>query len=549
MFSNNYISQFVPLPLDEIQGALAAKQYTQNQQLALGQELVETSAGWKADPVDAPYLEQRQKEIQEQVAKLTQQDMTQRDNQQALQNLLQKTAGDQGIQTALATARNRQAIQEQLQKQEGEAKRHDNNAFQAEQAYKQYVAAGGAAAGASFGEYSIAPYVDTYAKKKQYYTELKANGGDSIGMLAAEGGKIAYKNGHLSIDGARINQRTQQIFQDYLNSPEGKQEYNDALATGQDPLKYIWSQLQGTGAGYMYSQSSTNIDSALNKGRDEKKEKEAATAAYLPFGQIAPDLGEAPSFDQFGKVEKEVGSWEAAAGYYENTPHLPLHDRLGASLYFGLSTLFGSKEAAEAASTLLRQKETRLQQATALSNTVRKEMGLPAISEQQYFETNNTFRPQQAPVLQDKKSLDAAQEAVVGTGYFYNSVLYDQKGNQSIARDLIKEDDKVMVTTNPFQTWSTPFSPKSVGLTVTSKDGTNPRTYILDLGSHLKHLTKPRTADEAKTLNEYNKALIKHRGVHTFTEWEINGNTITGRKRQGIYDQTLAPEPLLEDVK
>ncbi|MDO7847633.1 hypothetical protein Q5H92_14790 [Hymenobacter sp. M29] len=314
-FTNNYQSQYIPLPFEGIQQALQARQgeynYWKDGQQTLHEGLMGIQAATQAD---AEYLKRAQKDYNTQLEQYSQGDLTRPEVQRGLQNLATTIAGDKTLQGIQATHARVGDLQAQYKALEKEGKGYTPQAQLMASQLAAYDHAGGAASGASFQGEDFQPALDHTTKAQAYYKALNPNEVESIRGIATSDGDMAYKIGQAGINAGQVYGAYGAALGDWLSSPEGKQVAQQALAQGASPQKaaqYAAQFLLGQGNNMVYSKTSTNADVALRElqgqRRSDRKEKvkedkEAATSNFLlPDAKTSNTLK--VEFDEQGNIK------------------------------------------------------------------------------------------------------------------------------------------------------------------------------------------------------------------------------------------------------
>jgi hypothetical protein len=178
----------------------------------------------------------------------------------------------------------------------------------------------------------IPEQVDVVSARQNLVKLLEANGSEAINYLK-DG--HAYKTGYKGVDAQRVIAAVDGQLNTYIMSPAGQQDQRDYLMKVHmgaiDPSKldmanYIRQEIWGTVSPKVHSQTTTNIDGAINASLKAKKEKEesifpASTAMFESIkypkntefdekGQLKGDgLGFAERFAKEGIYEAFMGAF------------------------------------------------------------------------------------------------------------------------------------------------------------------------------------------------------------------------------------------------
>lgn len=341
---NNYVSQYVPLPLEQFARAQAKQEATQN--MYEGAVTQQQDANWKLSGVadeDNNYIKGLRDSFDEVAGQLVNRDLTQKVNQDAAKDLVKGVSRDNTLGTILAN----KSRYDEWQKNKAEMVKNNtyqpfNDAGQA--TYEDYVRSGGYKSGKSITP-DIFKYEDSEPVRKQFFDDLQKLGSESIARI----GDQWYKNGVDGISEARIGTQANAAIKSYMATTAAAQdgrEY-DYMVRNADPKtltkdgslkdangkpfnrdKYILDKFLTTGlerAGLSYT---TGRAAAMTANAKDKKEETSnlwenvvntetpgtlSNGREIKFtkdGQIdGSGLGIVDSFKKNGFTMKTISDW------------------------------------------------------------------------------------------------------------------------------------------------------------------------------------------------------------------------------------------------
>lgn len=293
--SATYQSQFVPteLPADLMAQALYTKQAKADRGLAAAVELGEWNQRALAGH-DTQYVKDIRTQLEDFSKKAMTMDRTSPEFQREYLRMQNKIKKDEGLSAISASVARDDAFQKRWAalKAKGDHAAADAEKAQYEYSRSVYTAEGGQGfKGPQLYQDITNEGVDLWEGKIKYFKDLKESGSEVIKAL---GDGISYKNGWTGVSSDRIKKQLNATYDDYLESPAGKQQYKkellkqglvgstfDALSpedkekVGDVIAEEMHKDFLEAGNTYIRGKSTTNRDSALNSSRKEAKEAEA----------------------------------------------------------------------------------------------------------------------------------------------------------------------------------------------------------------------------------------------------------------------------------
>lgn len=154
-----------------------------------------------------------------------------------------------------------------------------------------YIASG--MQGEDFGNLHVEEALNLHKKRQEYFNQMKANGGEEftnqIKQLKGLYGKVGWKG----ISNNRIKAQAKSIANDYMLTPEGRQEvmlYEELKRNGNLPdpnmtaTEFVGDRLLRTGMEFAFNQNTVSFNKGLNDAFNE--EKEAAQVISDPGAAI-----------------------------------------------------------------------------------------------------------------------------------------------------------------------------------------------------------------------------------------------------------------------
>lgn len=514
-FVNSYTSQYVQAPLEYAGAALQARQATYDHFLEGQQTLHQGLMGIQAaTPSDSAYLKKAQGEYDKQLAAFADQDLSRPEVQRGLRELGNQISSDRTLQGIQATHSRMGELQANAKKLNSEGKFYAPQSALNTRELEAYEQAGGAAGGASFRGMDYNPAQDHVKEADQIFSVLHANEQEGIRKLAAEGGDIAYKLSSGGIGSDKVYGAYKGAANQWLTSLAGQQITQMYKAQGlsdsqaqQGSLKFLLDRGMAT----TYSKSSTNLDVALNKGRDEKKaEKEkASTSMWADLG-LTQQAGDAPEFEN-GKLVNTTGAFEIGAKVYQDA-RAKGQNPIAALAYAGLggiAHLVNSDGQAQKLEEKYNSQGTQLQKAYDFykqQNPNSKE------TVEEYYKRNDVKLDQRMPLITDGKLSRDLGQSMVETGAINNMVLYDSRGQKVNPKDLLKFDEdgklktQVGVLTDPSAKFSTAKANRAMVVSI----GGERYTAELDGNAHNRPMPQEvKTQRDMDQIDLHNQRLMQ----------------------------------------
>jgi hypothetical protein len=300
-FRNTYQSQFVPLPLEQF---AKTNELNQAKQDAEVQILNNTSdAAWKLKGIadaDNEYINGIRSTVDNAASDLSNKDLTQRENQDAVRGLIKTISRDKDLNTIMAN----KAKYDEYQKSKEEAEKagtyqaYNDNFIPS---YNAYAKGGGYKSGKAL-DTTIHKYSEERPKIEEYFNNMGEDGADQLGKI----GETYYKYGFEGVSKAKATNRAAQAFDSYLTTPEGQQGLrrfnylkanNPSAVKGiKSPSEYVFNQFLDAGLERVHGKSTSGLAAALNDETKAKKEKEADTNLFA-----GTESTESPSSLQNGR--------------------------------------------------------------------------------------------------------------------------------------------------------------------------------------------------------------------------------------------------------
>jgi hypothetical protein len=277
------------LPRTEILlGSLAKRQTTYDEEVERLQTAIGTVSGYEvvgdAAKNDLKVIENI---LNEGSTNLLKEDLSDPSVQGKVNKLIGEIANNSKLKTHLSAKQSYDKFIEQYEDLSKRGKLHDNNLHFMKKAWSHYKKTGEFDSD-SLSNPIIPEAVDVITERGRLVNMIKASGGDAIKYL--ESG-IAYKNSSSGVDVNKIRQAVDEQLLTYSQSAAGRQELTDYRVLVDkgvinpektDFTTYLRQQVMSTAKNYAYSQSSTNMDGALNANRKKKQEAEPAGEGYMP---------------------------------------------------------------------------------------------------------------------------------------------------------------------------------------------------------------------------------------------------------------------------
>jgi hypothetical protein len=267
--------------------------------------------------------------------------------------VINQLAKDPKLTTHLAAAESYNKYTEQVQDLAKKGKIHESNVYFQNLAWNEYKKTGNFRSDI-IGDPAIPEAIDVVSERKKLVDMIKASGSEGIGYLA-DG--HAYKSGQKGVSSQRLLQAVDDQLNTYALSAAGQQEQRDYLMKVHqgsinpeklDFANYLRQQVWSTAQNFAYSETTTNMDSAINaslKSRAEKKEKEAnvfpgmtgsfKSAKYDPNVEFKSDGSIVGSGKSFSQNYAEKGLWGAISGMFTDTTITPEDEYKHAPMIIG----------------------------------------------------------------------------------------------------------------------------------------------------------------------------------------------------------------------
>ena len=275
-FRNTYQSQFVPLPLEIFARANERDQKTQDEFQAQADN--KSDELWKLQTVakeDKEYTDAIKNSYDQIASQLVNTNLTQKENQDAVRDLIKNTKRDPALNTIMSNTAKYQEWQKNRSEMIKTNNYHPfNDAGQA--TFEDYARSGGYKSGKTIDP-NIYKYEDSEPARKQYFDDIQKLGSETIARV----GDQWYKNGVDGISEARIGKQAHAAISSYMGTTAAAQdgrEYDYMLRQGQvNPKKlsrdkYILDKFITTGMERAGLSTTTGRAAALTANAKDKKE-------------------------------------------------------------------------------------------------------------------------------------------------------------------------------------------------------------------------------------------------------------------------------------
>lgn len=293
-FQQTYVSQYVPLPLEQFARAQAKADYTQSQQEDYLQKASNATWDIHALEPDRQKLAELQSSFDSTADKLSNTDLTRRENQDLAKAAIQQISRDKDLATIMSNA----AIAREYAKVKDEmikagTYQEYNDMFK--NSYDNYVKNGGYKSGLGL-DATIHKYSEERPKMEEYFNNMGENGADTLGKA----GETYYKLGWEGISKDRITNklgtgRAQEAFESYYQTPEGQQaarRFNYLKQTNPKYAKqfkggaaeYVFKEFLDAGLERVHGKSTSGLAAAMNDER-KRAQEEANLGTFSSTGQ------------------------------------------------------------------------------------------------------------------------------------------------------------------------------------------------------------------------------------------------------------------------
>jgi hypothetical protein len=282
-FMQSYISQHVPLPIEEMKQTLLLKQGMYDKVEEYYQNAQTEFAGIQGvDGRDADYLAEKNSTLAEFISSIEGKDLTDPTTLKAIRQTVKSVASDPNlkkIQENYSKVKEFQENYKQAIKEDGYVRPENIYSFQKDlQRYKETGFEGG-----DLADPTINKSVDEFKRFKEYFDMLEPEERESINSLSygdgQGGGNAYYTTKTKSRSSTRISQQTMNVLEDARSTAEGQQamrryrmemEAKKEAPTELGALKYLAEQIHKAGQGYIFESVSSDKATALNR-KDEKQ--------------------------------------------------------------------------------------------------------------------------------------------------------------------------------------------------------------------------------------------------------------------------------------
>lgn len=349
---NAYISQFVPkqLPVDLMIAPLEAKQGVYNVQ----QEKLDLLGRWDARALpgyDTDYKEGKREQIKSFINASTERDLASPEFIREYKGFIRDFQDDKGLKSVgKSVAIHDEYLERQKKLKEGKGTDYDR-AFvdQYIRRYSQYTEKGGKGfTGDPLGDPSILEGTDINAEFEEYFNQLKADGYEEVMKLSelTNDGRygLTYKNGWKGVSGNKVSDHASGIFDLAYESRAGQQlqaRYKASnIPAGQTYEQYLGSlppkervdfegamrtdvahKLLNVGKGFVWNQTTTNADAAINKRAGWDREEKKAIVQDVPLNvnsttQIWDMKGLEDAMKDYENNDKSIANSETTIDAY-----------------------------------------------------------------------------------------------------------------------------------------------------------------------------------------------------------------------------------------
>lgn len=216
---NNYVSQFVPLPLELFARANERNQAVQDNQVAQASQT--SDALWKINPIDAndkQYTDALRNGFDSAAQELSTKDLTQKENQDQVKGLIKNTTKDPTLNHIISAA------SAYAQYTTNKADMIKNNTYKeyndtAGMSFQDYSAKGGYKSGIQPTS-DIYKYEDSEPTRKQFFDDMQKLGSETVGRV----GDQWYKNGIDGISEERIGKQAHAAIYSYMGTTAAAQD-------------------------------------------------------------------------------------------------------------------------------------------------------------------------------------------------------------------------------------------------------------------------------------------------------------------------------------
>ena len=317
---SRYTSQFVPLPLDFMQGTIAKKQAAwDNQQALLDQNLLDWDHVALQAKADTDYVQETKNKISEFLSQSEGKDIGSSEYGREYLRFLRDIKKDKNLQKIKSNYDTHQkylARKEELRKKGGYAdapvwyKEYDRR-------YRDYIAEGGKGfEGEGLADPLIREGVNLRGEVEKVFDNLTKSGRDSIQKLINSG--VYYEKGWTGISSGQVDRAAVAGMRSIIDSPAGRQlteMWREGVRDGSlrniSRDAYILDWMRDVGAERIGGISTSGQAAALNKAREERKAAAPAPLVPLTLPGTLPTVGGSYSLSDLGNnVNKKRGEIE-----------------------------------------------------------------------------------------------------------------------------------------------------------------------------------------------------------------------------------------------
>lgn len=296
--TQNYTSQYVGLPLEELEASLQQSQSRYDSVDALGVAKKSELAGMQAvGNWASKTLAGKKKELDDFTSQYDGKDLGSREVGSAFKQKISDLSEDPDINKIQSFNQKYKQFQANMEKMKETGDYTPENVWQHQKSLSQYSENGDDSGFDSV----IEKGVNIEQEAEKYYKSLHSSSAEAMRSIAdGQGGSVYYDNKSGGISGGQIYNQANRMLGEFSKSAAGRQamrryqmesDQSGKQATQGGANQYLANVLLKAGQGMAYSDSSSGLSTALNKkndlGREKKKaDKEDKTGSYdkVPFG-------------------------------------------------------------------------------------------------------------------------------------------------------------------------------------------------------------------------------------------------------------------------
>jgi hypothetical protein len=436
-FMDSYVSQYVPLPFEEMQKTLLVKQDQYNRMEEYQQNAQIDFAGIEGiQGVDAEYLKEKNNELSSFVQSIEGKDLAAPDISKSIRETVRKITADPNLRTIQANMAKYKEFQANYKKRvEEDGSVRNENMYGFMKSLNNYKNVGFAAG--ELPDPTIHKDVDEFKDFQKYFEMMEPEERDSIGSLSYDssegGGKAYYTNTTKGRSAKRVSAQVLNVLEDARSSAAGQQairryqmemELQGKKPTSKGAMEYLASQIAGVGSGYVF-ESTTSSDKAAAYNRKNDKEAQFVDGITQLFSPKTIEGSTGLQYDKEGNIVGRDGvHMSNIASVVWNGGVAGLTNGSTLALVAGLIKGGSKLEAKQAA-----EKAPKIIIAGAVNGMSPKQI------------VDQSMKQQSLETLDYVKASDVDNASKVlfndGGGTWINSSIIDKKGNKVPARQAI----------------------------------------------------------------------------------------------------------------